>query len=345
MATLGTLAELVQGQVVGDKNLEITGVAGLEDAQPGMISLVATVKVADLAKESKASAFIIPSNLPELGLTCIKVDNPRLAFAKILWYFHPKPEAAEGIHPSAVIEEGFKHGSGCSIGPLVYIGKNVTFGERVRIHPGVVIEDDTVIGNDTEIYSNAVIRNRTEIGDRVIIHPGTVIGADGFGFVTVKGEHFKVPQVGRVRIEDDVEIGANVTIDRATTGETLIKKGTKIDNLVQIGHNVQVGEGNIIVSMAGIAGSTRLGDRVTLAGQSGIVGHISIGSDSVVAARGMVIGNLPPNSFVSGQPARPHAEDMRIQAAAGKLPDLLKTIRNLEKRLTELEEKGQKKVK
>lgn len=339
MATLGELADLVGGTVVGDEKMEITGVAGLEDAEPGMISLVATAKVIPIAKKSKASAYIIPGNLSDLDLAGIKTDNPRLAFAKVLQYFHPHPPVQEGIHPSAVIGEGFICGPGSSVGPLVYIGKNVVFGEKVIIHPGAVIEDNVEIGDGSEVHANVVIRDQTKIGKGVIIHPGTVVGADGFGFVTVKGKHFKVPQVGRVIIEDNVEIGANVTIDRATTGATLIKRGTKIDNLVQIGHNVEVGEDNIIVSMSGIAGSTRLGDRVTLAGQSGVVGHITIGSDSVVAARGMVIGNLPANSFVSGQPARPHAEDMRIQAAAGKLPDVIKNLRYLEKRLAELEEK------
>ena len=339
MATLGELAELVNGKVVGDSEIEISGVSGLEDAKLGEISFVATTKVLNLVKTSQASAFIFPPNLKDLGFKGIEVDNPRLAFAHILWYFNPKPVLQEKIHPSAVIGEGFNCDAGCHISPLVYIGDNVKLGKRVNIHPGVVIEDNVEIGDDTEIYSNVVIRERTIIGRKVVIHPGTVIGGDGFGFVTVNGEHFKVPQVGIVVIEDEVEIGSNVTIDRATTGQTLIKRGTKIDNLVQIGHNVEVGLNNIIVAMSGVAGSTKLGERVTMAAQSGITGHVTIGNDTVVAGRGMVISSLPPNSFVSGQPARPHGEDMRIQAAAGKLPELLRTIRQMEKRLAELEGK------
>ncbi len=340
MATLGELAELVKGKVVGDSNLEITGVSGLEHVLPGEISLVASPKAIAIAKKSQASAFIFPSNLKEFNFTGIEIDNPRLAFAQILWYFNPKKIFAEGIHSSAVVGEGFEYGAGTHVAPLVYIGAHVKLGERVIIHPGVVIEDDVEIGNDTEIYANAVICEKTVVGQRVIIHPGTVIGGDGFGFEkTSQGKHFKVPQVGRVVIQDDVEIGSNVTIDRATTGQTLIGAGTKIDNLVQLGHNVQVGKDNIIVAMSGVAGSTHIGDRVTLAGQSGINGHITIGDDTVVFARGMVISSLPPNSVVSGQPARPHAEDMRIQAAAGKLPEMLRTIRQLEKRLAELEGK------
>ncbi|HBL35907.1 MAG TPA: UDP-3-O-(3-hydroxymyristoyl)glucosamine N-acyltransferase, partial [Firmicutes bacterium] len=233
-----------------------------------------------------------------------------------------------------------KQGVGCHIAPLVSIGGCVKFGERVVIHPGVVIQDEVEIGDDTEIKPNVVICSGTKIGKRVIIQPGTVIGGDGFGFErNNQGKHFKVPQVGGVVIEDDVELGSNVTIDRATTGQTVIGAGTKIDNLVQIGHNVEIGKDNIMVAMTGIAGSTKVGDRVTLAGQAGINGHITIGDDTVVFARGMVISSLPANSVVSGQPARPHGEDMRIQAATGKLPELLRTIRQLEKRVAELEGK------
>jgi len=338
MATLGELAALVNGKVVGESDLEITGVSGLDSAQAGEISLIASAKVIPAARESKASAFIFPSNLREFNFKGIESDNPRMAFAQILWHFHPKKVYPEGIHPSAIVGEDFQHGGGCYIGPLVSIGDRVKLGAKVVLHPGVVIEDDVEIGDETEIKPNVVLCAGTKIGKRVIIHPGTVIGGDGFGFEkNSQGRHFKVPQVGCVVIEDDVEIGSNVTIDRATTGQTVIGAGTKIDNLIQIGHNVQVGKDNIIVAMTGIAGSTKLGDRVTLAGQAGINGHITIGDDTVVFARGMVISSLPANSVVSGQPARPHGEDMRIQAAAGKLPELLKTIRQLEKRVAELE--------
>ncbi|NLY90032.1 MAG: UDP-3-O-(3-hydroxymyristoyl)glucosamine N-acyltransferase [Firmicutes bacterium] len=340
MATLGELAALVKGKVVGESNLTITGVSGLDTAQAGEISLIASAKAIPLARESKASAFIFPSNLREFNFKGIEIDNPRMAFAQILWYFHPKRVYPEEIHPSAVVGKDFQHGAGCYVGPLVSIGDRVKLGAKVVLHPGVVIEDDVEIGDESEIKPNVVLCAGTKIGKRVIIHPGTVIGGDGFGFEkNSQGKHIKVPQVGCVVIEDDVEIGSNVTIDRATTGQTVIGAGTKIDNLVQIGHNVQVGKDNIMVAMTGIAGSTKLGDRVTLAGQSGINGHITIGDDTVVFARGMVISSLPANSVVSGQPARPHGEDMRIQAATGKLPELLKTIRQLEKRVAELEGK------
>jgi UDP-3-O-[3-hydroxymyristoyl] glucosamine N-acyltransferase len=230
-------------------------------------------------------------------------------------------------------------GQGCEIGALAFIGDNVTIGSGSMIYPGVVIEDDVKIGKNTLIFPNVVIRDRSEIGDNVQIHAGSVIGADGFGYVTVNGKHFKVPQIGRVVIGDDVEIGANVTIDRATTSVTLVEKGTKIDNLVQIAHNCKIGQDNLIIALVGVAGNTKLGNRVTMAGKSSVVGNLTLGDDTVIAAHALVINSLPPNSFVSGVPARPHAEDMRIQAAAGRLPELLKEIKELQKKVTDLEGK------
>ncbi|HHU83350.1 MAG TPA: UDP-3-O-(3-hydroxymyristoyl)glucosamine N-acyltransferase [Firmicutes bacterium] len=341
MASLGRLAALVGGEVIGNGELEIKGVSGIEDPRPGTITLVGGAKVLAMAEKSAATAFIFPENLPlPPGLAGIKVDNPRLAFAKILRFFHPPQAFPAGIHSSAVVEEGFKHGEGCYIGPLVFIGKNVTIGDRVIIHPGAVIEEESEIGDDTEIHANAVIKGSTLLGKRVIIHAGAVIGSDGFGYVPDQGRHFKIPQTGRVIIEDDVEIGANVTVDRATTGATLIKRGTKIDNLVQVGHNVEIGQDNLVVAQTGIAGSARLEDRVTLAGQAGIKDHVTVGADTVIAARGMVIGDVPPGAFYSGQPARSHPKEMRIQAAAGRLPELIKKVKDLEKRLAELEHTG-----
>ena len=337
MATLAELANMVGGEVVGDPQLEVQGVSGIEDAQPGTITLVASAKLMEDARRSQASAFIFPKSLPDIGRPGIRLNNPRLAFALILEHFAPKYQQEIGSHPSAVIGKECKFGDDVSIGAMVVVGDRVTIGERSVIKPGVIIEDDVVIGQDTVVFPNAVIASRSIIGNRVVINAGTVIGSEGFGFVTTNGKHRKVPQIGRVILEDDIEIGANVTIDRATIGETRIKRGTKMDNLIQIGHNVVIGEDNLLVAMTGIAGSTQTGDRVTLAGQSGVVGHIKIGSDSVVMARGMVISSLPSNSIVSGAPARPHSDDMRIQAAAGKLPELLKTIRDLQRRVLDLE--------
>jgi len=339
MYTLDDLARMVEGDVVGDGKLEISGIGGIDDVQPGWITMVATTKVAAAAESSSAAAIIVPSGLPSLKKPTLKVGNPRLAFAKILQVFAPKPSYKPGIHSSAVAGADLTIGRDCSIGPLAVIGDRVKLGNNVVLYPGVVVGDDSEIGDDTLIYANVAIREDTSIGKRVIIHGGTVIGSDGFGFVQSNGKYIKVPQIGRVVIEDDVEIGANVAIDRGTTGVTLIKRGTKTDNLVQIAHNVVVGEDCALVGTSAIAGSTKLGDRVSLGGGGGVVGHITIGNDSVIAARSLVINNLPPNSYVSGLPARPHAEDMRVAASIGKVPELLRTVRELQKRVAELEDR------
>lgn len=337
MPSLSEIARLVNGEIIGNGNIEIKGVAGFEDAKSGDITFAATNRVLETAVQSQATAIIVPSDAPVSDRPVIKVRNPRLAFAQVLTYFAPKRVLTPGIHSSAQVGRDFR-GEGATIGPLVYIGDQVQIGKGTIIYPGVVIDDRVTIGEDTIIHANVVIREECVIGNRVQIHAGTVIGSDGFGYVTVNGKHMKVPQIGNVLIEDDVEIGSNVSVDRATTGTTLIKRGTKIDNLVQIAHNCQVGADNILCGQAAIAGSTKTGDRVTLAGRVGLVGHIKVGDDSIVGACSLVIGSLPSNSFVSGNPtARPHAEDMRIQAAAGRLPELLKEVRELQKKVADLE--------
>lgn len=350
MATLTELAAMVKGSIAGDEACKITGVAGVEDVKQGQITMAASARVIEEAVMSPAAAVIVPFINPQMeGLIhnlekrapmkpLLQVANPRLAFAQILHFFYPDRACRPGVAPSAVIGRDFR-GSACEIGPLVYIGDDVQIGPGTIIFPGAVIGDRVRIGAETIIHANVVIREDCVIGNKVQIHAGTVIGSDGFGYVTVDGEHYKVPQIGKVVIEDEVEIGSNVSIDRATTEATLIKRGTKIDNLVQIAHNCELGANNMICGQAAIAGSTKLGDRVTMAGRAGAIGHLKIGNDTVIAACSTSIGNLPPYSFVSGTPARPHAEDMRIQAAAGRLPELLKEFRELQKKVVELEGK------
>jgi UDP-3-O-[3-hydroxymyristoyl] glucosamine N-acyltransferase len=338
MTSLKDLAKLVKGEIVGDGNIHITGIAGIDDAGPGDITMVVSLRVLEAAIQSKADAVIVPSNITELSKPAIKVANPRYAFAQILGYFYPPQKYQPGIDATASIGKNFK-GTGCTVCSLVHIGDDVTIGKNTVIHPGAVIEDRVTIGENTIIHSNVVIRKECIIGNNVQIHAGTVIGADGFGYVAVDGNQIKIPHVGKVKIEDDVEIGANSAIDRATTGMTLVKRGAKIDNLVQIGHNCIIGEDCILCGNSAMAGSSKLGNHVTMAGKSGIVDHVFIGNDSVIAACSTVISNLPPNSFVSGSPARPHAEDMRIQAAVGRLPDLLKEMKELKKKVADLETK------
>jgi UDP-3-O-[3-hydroxymyristoyl] glucosamine N-acyltransferase len=320
MPSLQELADLVNGELVGDGSVQITGVAGLEDVKPQEITFAASHRVVERAVNSPATAVIIPANVNEIAKPALRVANPRLAFAQILNRFFPPAMALPGIHPTAV-----------------FIGDQVTIGAGSIIHPGVVIESGVKIGSNAIIHANVVIRENCVLGDNVQVHAGTVIGADGFGYVTVDGQHVKIPQVGKVVIESDVEIGANVTIDRATTGVTLVKRGSKVDNQVQIAHNCKLGENNMLCGQGGLAGSARLGDRVTLAGKVGVVGHIELGDDTVVAACSMVISSIPPHSFVSGSPARTHGADMRNQAAIGRLPELLREFKEMQKKLVELE--------
>lgn len=341
MPTLAELAKLVAGEVLGDGTVEIQGVAGLDELREGAITFGANEKTIQAALNSPAAAVIVPNGITELAKPAIRVANPRLAFARILAWFAPKVTCMPGIHPTAVVGENFT-GTDCQVGPLVFIGNDVTIGRGTIIYPGAVIGDRVIIGEDTIIHANVVIREECRIGNRVQIHAGTVVGSDGFGYVTAEGQHYKIPQLGIVVIEDDVEIGANTAIDRATTSVTQVKEGTKIDNLVQIAHNCKIGDHCMICGQVGMAGSTIVGDRVTLAGKVGVVGHLEIGNDSVVGSWTKVISDLPPGSFVSGDPARPHQKHMRLEASMGHLPDLIKEVRELRKMVLELKEGREK---
>jgi len=335
MKRLSELAEVVGGIVVGD-DVAIIGVTAVENAEEEHLTWAENPGILSRAISSTAAAVIAPMGSQMDGKPLLLVENPRLAFAKILKIFAWRDEAPFGIHPTAVIGDNFNAPEDVSIQANVYIGKNVTLGDKVVIYPGVHIGDNVKIGNDTIIYPNVTIYSHITIGKKVIIHAGAVIGSDGFGYVKSSNYHYKVPQIGTVVIEDYVEIGANVTIDRATTGTTTIKDGTKIDNLVHIGHNVSIGEKSIIVAQVGISGSVRIGNRVILAGQVGVKDHITIGDDTIVGAHSGVISNLDEGSFVSGYPARPHYEQMRIQAYLRKLPEMAKALRKLQARLEEV---------
>lgn len=341
--SLTELATLLEGDVHGDPYVVITGVASIEDARPGEITFAADVKKVEEALASQASAVIVPrKGLPEtLSKACLAVDNPRLAFAKVLEVFTPRYLFAQGIHPTAVVSPEAEIGSQATVMAHAVIEAGARIGQRAVIYPGVYIGNDVEIGDDVVLHANVVLREQVKLGSRVIVHAGTVIGADGFGYVPAGGRQYKVPQIGIVEVEDDVEIGANTTIDRATCGVTRVGKGSKIDNLVQVGHNVQIGENCLLVAQSGVAGSSILENRVTLAGKAGVAGHLKVGSDSVVAANSIVAGDLPPGSYVFGIPARPHHEEMRVKAAAQRLPDMVKNVRDLGKRVEALEGKGQ----
>ncbi len=338
--TLKEIAQLIGGEVVGDANVVITGICGIKEAEEGDITFLANPKYLPLMHHTQASAIITSRDIKESPRPMIRTENPSLAFAKMVGLMAPNEiRHPKGIHPTAIIGKDVVLGKEVAIEPYVVIDDHAVIGDRTVLYMGVYVGHHAKIGEDSLIYPHVTIRERVEIGNRVIIHSGTVIGSDGFGFSTVKGVHHKIPQIGTVVIEDDVEIGANVTIDRARFDKTLIKKGTKIDNLVQIAHNVVVGEHSVIVAQTGISGSTEIGNNVILAGQSGIVGHISIGDNAVIAAQAGVTKSVPPNSCVSGYPAKPHREAKRINACVQRLPELVKTITKLQKRIEELEAK------
>lgn len=337
MLRLGEIARIVGGDLDGPADKEITGAAPIADAGPTEISFVAERRYFEAARSSRAGCVIVGRDAPPLDLPVIQVADPRLAFAQVLEALQPPRDVPMGIHPTAVIGEGAQIGADVSIQAHVVVGKNAVIGDGVLIYPGCYVGNDSVIGAGSVLYPNVTVYEGVTIGQSVILHAGAVIGSDGYGYVAHGGRHRKVPQIGTVIIEDDVEIGANTTVDRGTCGATIIRRGTKIDNLVQVAHNVDVGEDSLIVAQSGIAGSVTLGARVTMAGQTGAAGHLTIGRESVVAARGFVTRTLPPGSFVSGFPARGHKEQMRVLAASQKLPDLLDTVAHLKRTLDEIE--------
>lgn len=333
MVRLADLVRLLNGDPSGDLSTPINGAAALTEATKGDITFAAEAKFLQEAQNTQAAAIIVPRDFPELNKPVIRVSAPRLAWAKVLEVFAPQKDIPLGVHETARIGTDTVLGDNVSVQAHAYIGERVKLGDRVVVYPGVYIGNDVEIGDDTIIYAHVVIRERVSIGRRCILHPGAVLGADGFGFVTTPQGHYKVPHIGTVIIEDDVEIGANTTIDRGTTGATHIGRGTKIDNLVQVGHNVQIGAKCLIVALTGIAGSSILCDSVTMAGQSGIAGHLTVGENSVVMSRGLVASSLDANSVVSGFPARPHTENMRILAEERRLPALRKTVNAMQKQL------------
>jgi UDP-3-O-[3-hydroxymyristoyl] glucosamine N-acyltransferase len=337
--TAADLAAMVNGTVLGDSAISLLGFGPLETATPEQISFLGDLKMQAALDASQAGAVLVPMGFsPTVERTVIKVKDPYLASAIIHNYFLAKSFQAEGVHPRAHIGEYCWLGEEITVGPLVVIGSRVKIGERVRIDAGTVIGDDVTIGDDSHIYPNVTIAEKCRLGRRVIIHSGTVIGCDGYGYATnEKGEHLKRPQVGTVTIEDDVEIGANCCVDRAAYGVTLIKRGAKIDNLVQIAHNVVVGEHSLLVAQVGIAGSTTLGHHVVMGGQAGIAGHLHIGDQVMVAAKGGVHTDLEKGAKVGGTPSLDVRQWAKCSAVYSKLPELQKNVRANSRQLEELQ--------
>ena len=338
--TLGELAQLVEGELLGDPEFKITGVAGLEEARSNEISFVVGPKYVNKAHQSKAGALIVPPKLKAFEKPLIISENPYLGFAKILKLFAKEQRTAvPGVSTKAHLGASVALGDEVSIHPQVYIGDNTVVGDRVTLHPGVYVGSDVHIGDDTVLHPNATVLARCIIGKRVIIHSGTVVGSDGFGFAQDGNGHFKIPQVGIVQIDDDVEIGANCTIDRGTMGRTWIQRGVKIDNLVQVAHNVVIGEDSIIIAQVGISGSTKIGKNVILAGQVGVTGHLEIGDSVRVGAQSGIAKSIPAGQTVSGSPAIDHRDWLKNCNILRRLPELRKKIMDLEKGLASLEEK------
>ncbi len=338
--SVGEIAKIVDGELCGDASVVIKGFSGLKEAQDGDLSFVANPKYIALAQETKASAIIVPRDLSVPGKTFIRADNPSWAFSRIVTLFVEETSIPlKGVHPTAVVAKDAQIGKDVAIGPHVVIEPGAAIGDRTAIHAGSYVGHRTVVGQDCLIYPNVTLRENISIGSRVTIHSGTVIGCDGFGYIAVEGKHHKIPQVGTVVIEDDVEIGSCVTIDRARFDQTRVGRGTKIDNLVQIAHNVLIGEDCIIISQSGISGSVTIGKGAILAGQAGIAGHLTIGDGAIVSAKAGVSKSIPANTQVTGYPARPIDKMMEINAHVQLLPRYVKTIQELKRKIEEIEKK------
>jgi UDP-3-O-[3-hydroxymyristoyl] glucosamine N-acyltransferase len=338
--TAADIARHLHGEVVGDGSLQLTGFAAADLSKAGDLTFAENADYFARAEQSAASAILVDGRFAPGKKVLIRVPNARVAFAKVLPLFFPPPSFAPGTHASAVVASSAK------IHPTAHIGPFCAIGEGVQIGAGSILEGANHIGMDchlgegTHLFPRVTLYPHTRVGHRVAIHAGTVVGSDGFGYVLDEGVHRKVPQVGNVIIHDDVEIGANVTIDRGALGSTIIGKGAKIDNLVQIAHNVVVGEHCIIVAQVGIAGSTRLGKYVTLAGQAGLAGHLQIGNKAVVAAQAGVMNHILDGEKWFGSPALPDRQMKRIYIAMQRLPELLQRVKELEKRLEETAQKS-----
>lgn len=337
-ARISDLGELLGAEIVGDGIHEIKGVRSLDFAEQEHLSFLHNPKYVEEALSSRAGAILVADASLLPGRNLLVCPEPYLALAHALEYFYPSELPPPGVHPSAVVAEDVELGENASVGPLAYVGAGSSIGAGSVIGPGCVVGLDVVIGAGSVLHPRVVVEDRCRIGDHCVIHSGTVIGSDGFGFATVDGKHHKVPQVGIVVLEDDVELGSNVCVDRAALGETRIGRGTKVDNLVQIAHNVQIGEGCLLVAQSGISGSTKIGHHSVIAGQAGCVGHIDIGNGVVLAARAVATKDVPDGVMLSGHPGRPHREWLKTNANIQRLDGLRQQVKELEARLSDLEE-------
>jgi UDP-3-O-[3-hydroxymyristoyl] glucosamine N-acyltransferase len=334
--TVAGIAEQLEGQIVGDATVVLTGFAPADKARPGDLTFAENATYFSRADQSAAAAILVDNDFGSATKTLIRVANARIAFAKALGLFFPETPAVPGIHPTSIVAASARIDPTASIGPFCVVGDEVQVGARSVLEGANHVGSRCVLGDDTRLFPNVVLYARTILGHRVRIHSGTVVGSDGFGYVMDNGVHRKVPQVGQVIVQDDVEIGANVTIDRGALGPTIIGRGTKIDNLVQIAHNVTIGEHCLVVAQVGVAGSSKLGNYVTLAGQVGISGHIKIGHRAIIGAQSGVMHDVPDGERWFGAPAQPDRKAKRQILATQQLPDVLRRLSELERQLQAL---------
>lgn len=333
LLTAAEIARHLDGEVHGDADFVFTGFAPAGSARPGDLTFAENQTYFERAERSPASGIMVDGAFKSEKKIVIQVKNARIAFAKVLPLFFPEQVPPAGVHPTAVVDPTATLHPGVHLGARCVVGAGTTIGPRVVLHPGVVVGDHCEIGEDSQLFPNVSLYARTHVGKRVRIHAGTVVGADGFGYVLDGGVHRKVPQTGNVVIHDDVEIGANVAIDRGALGSTVIGRGCKIDNLVQVAHNVAIGDHSLVVAQTGIAGSTKLGNYVILAGQVGVAGHLKIGNKVTVAAQSGVMNDVPDGEKWFGSPAQPDRQMKRQLIALQQLPDLVKRVNDLERYL------------
>ncbi len=333
--TVQQLADLVAGEVEGDAARHVSGVASVDRAGPDDVTFAVNERYAQRLESTSVGACLVPPGIPleANGTAYIRVENPELAFGMLLGVFHPEHRPEPGVHPTAIIGRGTRIDEGTCVGPYVTIEGASVIGSGTLIGPHTHIGANVTIGSDCRVGPGCTILHDVELGNRVRIHTGVRLGVDGFGYTAGAEGLMRIPQVGRCIIGDDVEIAANCTVDRGALGDTVIGRGTKIDNLVHIAHNVKIGEDCIIVAQVGVAGSVRIGDGAQLGGQAGIAGHITIGSGARIAAQAGVIGDVPAGAVVSGYPARPHRQSLRASAGTLRLPEFQRRLRELERRL------------
>jgi len=340
--TLSEIARIVGG-VLSGTDRRVRSVKPLDEAGEADLSFLTLPRYLPQLEKSRAGGVLVSPGVTSHRLSLVTVERPYVALAKVMPLLHPSARPVPGLHPTSMVEADCHLGRDICVGPFVSIGRGCRIGQGTILSAGVIVGEEVQIGENCLIHPGARILDRCILGNRVIIHAGTVVGSDGFGFAEESGTHLKIPQIGNVALEDDVELGANVTVDRATFGTTWIRKGTKIDNLVQVGHNCDIGENCILVAQVGLSGSVRVGRGSVFAGQSGSVGHIRIGAGVRVGAKSAVTGDLPDGAFVIGHPARDHREWKKSQAGLGRLPELRKRVAELERRVSEMTSRPGKK--